>query len=261
MTAAASARASSSTTTMAPMGLLRRGMSNSHDPHTEGTSLPQQGYDGCPHLLRKRTHRSPLGAVAGVVDVHVHEPALGSGHGAVTVRVALEQPDAVDHRRRPDLVDDQTHVHRLGVADLAEVAAADLGHDADRRQRPDVGADRLREVHVDRGVDQLEVDRIVHVAVDVVVGPAGGRLPPRDVVLAAGRWGALAHGVIVAHGDLALDRYRTGRQAGSASRSRWLITAETPSPRMVTPYSASPTSMVRFWWVITSSWEFSRSSS
>jgi acyl-CoA thioesterase FadM len=39
------------------------------------------------------------------------------------------------------------------------------------------------------------------------------------------------------------------------------MTADTPSPRMVTPYSASPTSMVRFWWVITSSWLFSRSSS
>jgi hypothetical protein len=38
------------------------------------------------------------------------------------------------------------------------------------------------------------------------------------------------------------------------SRSRWLITVETPSPRMVTPYNASPTSIVRFWWVITSSW-------
>ena len=50
-------------------------------------------------------------------------------------------------------------------------------------------------------------------------------------------------------------------QALSTSRSRWLMTAETPSPRIVTPYSASPTSIVRFWWVMTSSWEFSRSSS
>ena len=43
--------------------------------------------------------------------------------------------------------------------------------------------------------------------------------------------------------------------------TRWLMTVETPSPRIVTPYSASPTSMVRFWWVMTSSCELSRSSS
>jgi hypothetical protein len=49
--------------------------------------------------------------------------------------------------------------------------------------------------------------------------------------------------------------------AGSASRRRWLITAETPSPRMLTPYKASATSIVRFWWVITSSWLCARSSS
>ena len=35
-------------------------------------------------------------------------------------------------------------------------------------------------------------------------------------------------------------------QAGWASRSRWLTTVVTPSPRMVTPYSASATSIVRF---------------
>src|SRR5262245_17347463 len=33
-------------------------------------------------------------------------------------------------------------------------------------------------------------------------------------------------------------------QAGSASRSRWLITAVTPSPRIDTPYNASAISIV-----------------
>ncbi len=36
-------------------------------------------------------------------------------------------------------------------------------------------------------------------------------------------------------------------QAGSGSRSRWLMTEETPSPRMATPYRALAHSMVRFW--------------
>ena len=35
-------------------------------------------------------------------------------------------------------------------------------------------------------------------------------------------------------------------QAVSRSRSRWLTTVDTPSPRMLIPYSESATSMVRF---------------
>ena len=56
-------------------------------------------------------------------------------------------------------------------------------------------------------------------------------------------------------------RSRPGAHALAVSRSRWLMTADTPSPRMLTPYSASPISMVRFWWVMTTSWLFSLSSS
>src|SRR5215831_17800457 len=37
--------------------------------------------------------------------------------------------------------------------------------------------------------------------------------------------------------------------ASATSRSRWLITWVMPSPRMLTPYSASAISMVRFWCV------------
>ena len=123
----------------------------------------------------------------------MHEASLRGSLGAVALGVALEQPDPVDHRGRADLVDDHAHVHRLRVAHLAEVAAADLGDHPDRRQRPDVHAGRLREVGVDRGVDQLEVAGVVHVAVDVVIGPAGGRLAPDDVLIAAGACGALGH--------------------------------------------------------------------
>src|SRR6266511_879338 len=53
---------------------------------------------------------------------------------------------------------------------------------------------------------------------------------------------------------------RVLHQAASSWRSRWLITSVTPA-RMVTPYSASAISMVRFWWVMTISWLFSRSRS
>ena len=51
------------------------------------------------------------------------------------------------------------------------------------------------------------------------------------------------------------------RQARRArSPTRWPTTAETPSWRIETPYSASAISIVRFWCVMTMSWLLSRSS-
>ncbi len=55
-------------------------------------------------------------------------------------------------------------------------------------------------------------------------------------------------------------RGRAARHAGSRSLRRWLTTAVTPSPRILTPYSASATSIVRLWCVTTISWELSLSS-
>src|SRR3954451_5917043 len=146
MTAAASTSASSSTTTMAPMRAPLSGNVGPDDPHTEVRSVPQQGYDGRPYLVGQGAGGPPL--LARVVDVHVHEPALGSRLRAGSLRIALEQPDPVDDRRGTDPVHDHAQVDGLGVADLAEVATADLGHHPDRRQRPDVGADRLGQMSV-----------------------------------------------------------------------------------------------------------------
>ena len=55
--------------------------------------------------------------------------------------------------------------------------------------------------------------------------------------------------------------YGSRPDQAAGSRNRWEITAETPSPRIVTPYRASAISIVRFWCVITSSWLLTRSSS
>src|SRR4051812_14446364 len=167
-------------------------------------------------LLRHRSHVASAGA-CGVLDVHVHEASLRRG----LVTLALEEPDAVDDRGPSDPLDDEPDVDGLGEADLAEVAARRLRDDADGRQLADVRAGGVDQVRVDGGVDQLVVGRVVHVPVDVVVSPPGGCLPPHHVI-ATGR----------------PRRTLGGGHAGS--RSRWLMTAETPSPRMLTPYSASP---------------------
>src|SRR3954452_6896726 len=206
------------------------------DQWWENSARKGEGRHHAPDLLRHGSHRA-VASAGGVVDVHVHEPPLGRG----PVVLALEQSDAVDHRGGADPFHDQAHVDGGGEADLPEVAAGGLGDHPDGRELPDVEPGGLQEVGVDRRVEQLVVARVVHVAVDVVVGPPAGRPPPLHVVRARGPGSALVH-------------------APAVSRSRWLITAETPSLRMLTPYSASPTSMVRFWWVMTRSWLFSRSS-
>src|SRR5688572_8409359 len=193
-------------------------------------SAPHEGLEDLTELGRDR-HRGPP-PLHGVVDVDVDEAALGT----CLVPGALEDADAVDDRGGAQPFDRQAELDRVGEAELLEVAAPDLGHDADGGQRADVGAGGLDEVGVDGGVDELEVGGVVHVPVDVVVGPPRRGRAPRDVVAPGRARPPFAH-------------------AGSASRSRWLITVVTPSPRMVTPYSASPISIVRFWWVITSSWE------
>ena len=64
---------------------------------------------------------------------------------------------------------------RAGILQLAEVAAARLGDDAELGQGHDVDAGAGDQPAVDRGVEQLVVDGVVEVAVHVVVRPPGRR--------------------------------------------------------------------------------------
>src|SRR5690606_16791454 len=116
-------------------------------------------------------------------------------------------------RSRPDLLHRQAEVDALRIADLAEVTTGDFGDHTDRGQVAGVHTSRLGQVRVDRGVDELEIAGVVHVAVHVVVGPARGRYPPRDVV---GTGRARLPG---RHLRRAL-RARLEGHAGSASRRR-----------------------------------------
>jgi len=109
------------------------------------------------------------------------------------------------------------------VADLvADVRSAETSH-AQSRGDPVREGDR-REVanaglEVESGHDRVEeglIHDVVDVPVDVLVGPPR-RDPAQHAEVLAGR-----QGLGVAH-------------AGSASRIRWLMTADTPSPRMDTP--------------------------
>ena len=71
------------------------------------------------------------------------------------------------------------------------------------------------------------------------------------------------HGVRMERPILAFDFITNldGQATDSVSRSREEITVETPSPRMLIPYSASAISIVRFWCVMTSNWLVARNSS
>src|SRR5699024_1304097 len=108
----------------------------------------------------------------------------------------------------------QAHIDGIGIPHFGEIAARHFGYDADRAALTDVRAGGFGEVRVDRGIDEFKISRVVQVAVHVIVGPPRSRLAPYPVICAS-RTGA-------AHAD-------------SSSRRRWLMTVDTPSPRMDTP--------------------------
>ena len=87
-------------------------------------------------------HDRPVAGAVRVVDVDVHEAPLGRR----LVGGSLEEADAVDDRAGADLVDHQTHLDRLGEADLAEVAAA-----TSRRRRRSAAAPGRRRRSPRRG--------------------------------------------------------------------------------------------------------------
>src|SRR5690606_31870782 len=93
-------------------------------------------------------------------------------------------------------------------------------------------------------------------------GPRSGRHGERDQpgLVDRARAGRRAPPGPCGIGGRAPARAASSAHLGRHSRNRWLTTWLTP-PRMVTPYSASAISMVRFWWVMMMSCEVFRSSS
>ncbi len=107
--------------------------------------------------------------------------------------VIPEQADLVAHRGRAEPRDAQARRDEIGKGHLAEIAAAGLDHEPDLPAIMDVEHAVLHEPTVHGGVEQRIVHDIVHVAVDVVVHPAGRDRPEGLVGGAGGRRGALCH--------------------------------------------------------------------
>ena len=130
----------------------------------------QQRLDGGPDLVRaSATTGAAPGSLLSTYTCTKRPSAAASS------RVALEQPDPVDHRRRADLLDDQADVDRLG--DSRSRRSSGTTPPRPRRSR---AASRMStpvasdEVVVDGGVDQLEVAARCSCGRRRRVGPAGG---------------------------------------------------------------------------------------
>lgn len=143
------------------------------------------------------------------VNIDVYEAA----YGARDIISLPEERDAVYDARRAEAFDVDTGVDRLWKAHRFEKPASRLGDDADGGKVADVGATRLDEESIHRGVEERVVRDVVDVAVVVVVHPAGGNgtqhLELRSVGV-CGFW----HGDTVLDQELAVLRRRlSARQA------------------------------------------------
>ncbi|MCY1544049.1 hypothetical protein D9M68_799010 [compost metagenome] len=68
----------------------------------------------------------------------------------------------------------QTGPHGLWEGQRRKVVALGFDHQPDHRAIVDVERALLDQVSVDHGVEPAVVHHVVHVAIDIVVGPAGG---------------------------------------------------------------------------------------
>jgi len=89
-----------------------------------------------------------------------------------------EHAEPVPHARRPKPLDGEPHLDRLRIGQRAGVAAAGLDDEADRIAALDVEQPGFDQPGVHRRVEPLVIDRVVDVAVGVVVRPARAALAP-----------------------------------------------------------------------------------
>jgi hypothetical protein len=109
------------------------------------------------------------GAAGFPVDIDMDEPAL-RGRRRLVIR---KQSDLVDHRAAAQALDQEPRRDAIGELQGLEIAAAVLHNQPDDMTLMDVEDPLIDQVLVHHRIEVGEVDDIVDVTVDVVVGPAG----------------------------------------------------------------------------------------
>ncbi|MNT62106.1 hypothetical protein D3C72_1997990 [compost metagenome] len=104
-----------------------------------------------------------------------------------------EDRQFVLHRAVAQLAHPQAHFDAVGEGDGGEVVAGGADHEAHHAAVMDIQSAALDQVGVHRAVEVAVIDHVVHMAVEVVVVPAGGDRLEMAVVTAQVL--GLAHGV------------------------------------------------------------------
>ena len=138
-----------------------------------------------------------------------------SGGGIVFVG---EEPDGIAHRTGADMIDADARVDRIGKRGGGEIGAARFHHQPDHCAAMNIERACLDQIFVHRRVEPEIIDRIVDVAVDVVVRPARADLRECRVLRADGA-GRAAHAVTMKALTPSAWRMVTLRPIGSCAGS------------------------------------------
>lgn len=84
-----------------------------------------------------------------------------------------KQADLIPDARGADMGYPQTHIDRLRVCQCCEVVAMGFGNESDCCAVMNVERAPLDEQCIDCRVEPAVINDIVHVTIDIVVGPAG----------------------------------------------------------------------------------------
>jgi hypothetical protein len=91
-----------------------------------------------------------------------------SAHCGGALSSTLEQTDLVDHTRGPQLLDPEAGLDIFRKSQLSKEPAARLGDDPVGLESASVGARRVDQESIDRGIEEQVIGNVVDVPVDVL---------------------------------------------------------------------------------------------
>src|SRR6186997_855537 len=169
----------------------------------------------------------------------MHEMALRGGQ----VFVVAEQADFVAHAARAEMRHPQTGADQVGKGDGGKIIAMRLDHETDHGACCDVERALSDQIRIHRGVEIGIIDRVVDVAIGIVVHPARGDVLEMAIGVSSFRfWTRVGH---AGQRLRALVLALPGTAPFSAARPSFTITLRSRSRTFLTPHKAMLTSSSR----------------
>ena len=110
----------------------------------------------------------------------MHEIAVRGGG----ILAGLEDADAVSRRAVAQMLDHQPGLEFFRKGDRGVVLAARFDHEPDHRRVVNIQTAHLDQIAVGDGVEIGVIGHVVHVAIDIVIHPAGRHVAEPEVVVA-----------------------------------------------------------------------------